>query len=225
MRADVFGDARSAIVAARNSGVLANQFGGAPALIKPTGRYYLPHDMMAEVTGTTLATTAARYYVVPFYVDRPTTFAGAWTFNGGAGDNGDKCKIAAYYEAATGGPGTLAKSFGEVTLTGAAAGRTFASSWLAAPGMYYLEFVNDNSVTMYCMTTLGTVTAVGQVGVPVGAGMKGWSTTFVPSSAVRGFAIGEYVGGTYANFPEATSLTPATTVSVFDTFPIFGLYT
>lgn len=202
-------------------------FYGAQSPKKATGRYFIPPHMVILPSGQTVTTTAARYYIAPFYVEQVTTFAGAWTINSGVGDNGDKVKIAAYSEATAGGPGALAKSFGEVTLSGASAARTFASSWSANPGWYYLEMVTDNAADFYTMSTIIQVTSVGAIlpnAASTSLGIIGAPT--VSSTATANYSTGDYVGGTYANFPEATSLTPATTL--FETsprLPLFGLYT
>lgn len=117
------------------------QFGGVRSIIKPSGKYFIPPHLTYLGSSATAATTGARYYIVPWYFDRPTTLAGSWCYNSGVGDNGDKAKMALYAEAAAGGLGTLIKNFGEITFTGAAALRTFASSVTVTSGMYYLVFV------------------------------------------------------------------------------------
>ena len=192
---------------------------------KASGRYYIPPHMLIEASTTTRTTTAARYYITPFYVEQPTTFAGAWTINSGVGDNGDKVKIAAYSEATAGGPGTLAKSFGEVTLTGASAIRTFASSWSANSGWYYLVMVTDNTADFYCMCPIAALTAVGNFTPNQAINSVGVvGTPNVGSTFSGNVPAGDYVAGTYANFPEATSLTPTNTVYGTGVFPLFGLY-
>ena len=147
-------------------------------------------------------------------------------YNSGVGDNGDKVKIAAYNEATGGGPGTLAKSFGEVTLTGASAVRNFASSWSASPGKYYLELVTDNAVGMFCMCAVDQATSAGFFMPNMAANTMGFLAA-PPNSSARSSLVpaGDYVGGTYANFPESTSLTPVTTVAGVNQIPFFGLYT
>lgn len=207
-----------------NQGGGAGQFSGLKSFKPMAGKYFQPPHLLPRETAATMSTTGARYYIVPFIVEHAVTYAGAWCYNGGAGDNGDKAKIAIYNEAANGGPGTLAKSFGEITFTGAAAIRNFASSWSATPGKYYLEFVTDNAVTMYVMTALHQESAAGFALPNVASltmGQLGSITLGTPSAAMP---TGDYVGGTYANFPEATSLTPATTL-FGSTIPQFGLYT
>lgn len=200
-------------------------FGGAPLPILRTGRYILPTALGPGASGGTIATTGARYYIAPIYIPRQTTFAGAWCFNGGAGDNGDKGKIAIYSESSSGGPGSRSKDFGEITFTGAAALRNFASSWTAAPGQYYLEFVTDNAVTMYSMTPVSFYTTVGSApfAPTIALGQIGMGAP--ASTGDSNTPQGDYVGGTYANFPESTSLTPATTLLGKDNMPMFGLYT
>jgi hypothetical protein len=200
-------------------------FNGARDPRRQASRYFWPHHLTPD-KNTALATTGARYYVAPFFVSAPTTFAGAWCYNSGAGDNGDKIKIAAYNESGSGGPGTLAKDFGEVTLTGASAVRNFASSWTAPSGWYYLELVSDNAVSLYTMAAGVSVSGVGLFPLNHLANQLGVSVPTVSTAPEYEIPAGEYVGGTYANFPEATSLTPATTLfSTGGSFPWFGLYT
>ena len=145
-------------------------------------------------------------------------------YNSNTTDNGDKVKIAAYNESASGGPGTLAKNFGEVTLTGVSAVRTFASSWAANPGWYYLAMVSDNAVECHIMTAMPLNTLVGELTPNMAANMLGVSTPTVGTNHNSAVPSSEYVGGTYANFPESTALTPTTTIFA-QTTPVFGLYT
>lgn len=206
-------------------GAGGGQFGGYQSYKKASGRYYMPPHMFIETSGTTMNSTAARYYIVPFIVEAPTTFAGAWTYNGGAADNGDKVKIAAYSEATSGNPGALAKNFGEVTLTGASAVRTFASSWTANPGRYFLEMVTDNAVNFFCMSPYMYSTAVGMTNVNMA--MQTMGTVGAPTvgaAFISNMAAADYVAGTYANFPESTSLAPTNTIYSIGSVPLFGLY-
>jgi hypothetical protein len=207
----------------------AGSFGGVQPPILMAGKYI--HPSHCNLTNFGMNTTGARYYIVPIFVPRNTTFAGAWCFNSGAGDNGDKVKIAAYSEATTGGPGARAKNFGEVTLTGASALRNFASSWSAVgPLWYYLELVTDNAVGMWGMTSLSYASDAGYFAPNTLANQLGFIGG--PSGSSKASPTGDYVGGTYANFPEATSLTPTATLADPGTsggtsgvFPAFGLYT
>jgi len=208
------------MVALANTG----QFGGVRGIIKPSGKYFIPpHLTYVGDSTTTAATTGARYYVVPWYFDRPTTLAGAWCYNGGVGDNGDKAKMALYSEAAAGGPGALVKNFGEITFTGAIALRTFASSVSITPGMYYLEFVTDNAVTMCLMASSIYQTAAGAFVPNVLSNMNGSYGVTLDTVGPRSIPAADYVAGTYANFPESTSLTPTATL-YGATVPLFGVY-
>jgi len=204
------------------------QFIGITSPIKPTGKYFIPPHLIVGLSGNATATTGARYYVVPWYFERQTTLAGSWCHNGGAGDNGDKAKMALYAEAAAGGPGARVKDFGEITFTGAAAVRTFASSATINPGMYYLEFVTDNAVTMFVMSALEAPSNAGGFLPNTASNVLGRYGGFAPTTnPYSNSPSSDYVGGTYANFPEATSLTPATTLSgnFTESTPLFGLYT
>jgi hypothetical protein len=187
---------------------------------KRAGKNYWPQHLQLGGTARTLTTTAARQYSVPFYVDRPTTFAGAWAQNSGAGDNGDKIKIAAFVWET----GVLAKSFGEVTLTGAAALRQFASSWAASPGWYDLRLISDNTVDLYAYNAM--ISAAGPV-EPLPADQLGTYDAPTIAANTLNSPLGDYVAGVYANFPEATALTTTNTLrssTSGGTFPSFGLY-
>lgn len=202
------------------------QFSGYRAFRPGTGRYFWPPHLRPIENATTITTTAARYYIVPFIIEHAITYAGAWCYNGGAGDNGDKVKIAAYNEASGGGIGTLAKSFGEVTLTGASAVRNFASSWSPTTGRYYLELVTDNTVTMFGMGAIDSPTNAGYLSVNHAVNTMGWQAAPPNSSSRLALqSAGDYVAGTYANFPEAASLAPTATAASIDEMPFFGLYT
>lgn len=200
-------------------------FGGAAPPIMQAGRYFWPHHCVPFRT-TVLTTTASRYYIVPFYIPSNKTFAGSWCYNSGAGDNAETIKMAIYNESESGGPGTLAKDFGSVTLSAASAVRNFASSWAATKGMYYLELVANSALALYCMGTSDSISDVGQ-SMPSFASQMGVTTPIASGAPDYQIPAGEYVGGTYANFPESTSLTPTNTIMNDDggTFPIMGLYT
>lgn len=153
---------RTSELGGKGSGFYGNQ--NPPKYI--TGAFYPPPSFGG--TATTMATTATRIYYVPFNINYSRTFAGVVTYNGGAGDNGEKIRIMMFNDdGAAGGPGTLAKDFGEITLTGASALRTLSSSWAASPGLYWGAFWAETAITMYGMTQ-GTVgTAVGAANGPV----------------------------------------------------------
>lgn len=116
-------------------------------------------------TAGTVTTTANRCYYIPWPIYRPTTFTAAKAFNQGAGDNGEKFRIMFFYDAA-GGPGALAKDFGEVTLTAASALRTLTSTWVVAPGNYWGAIWHDSASAMYGQTPFWTTSAVGAYAGP-----------------------------------------------------------
>lgn len=204
----------------------SGQFNGVKSFKPMAGKYLMPPHLVKEPQANSLNTTGARYYFVPFIVEQPITFAGAWCYNQGVGDNGDKAKIAAYNEASGGGPGTLAKSFGEITFTGASALRNFASSWTATPGKYYLAFVTDNAVAMQCMAQYASFSGAGQIlPNPAGLTMGELATVTLSTTPAAASPTCDYVAGTYANFPEATALTPTASGAGVQSCPLFGLYT
>jgi len=204
----------------------SGQFNGTKAFIAMAGKYFWPNHLRPVASGTTAAMTAARYVYVPFVVEHATTFAGAWCKNSGTGDSGKKIKIAAFYEKDTGGPGALAKNFGEVTLGATSALQNFASSWAAAPGRYYLGIVSDTAPTMYLMAAADSYTSAGFAPVNVAANSMGILAQVFTTTALHNIqAHHDYVAGTYANFPEATAVAPTASESAFNSTPFFGLYT
>lgn len=207
-------------------------FGITPPILMAGKIRMPPHLPIFDILGS-VTLTAARYYFYAVYVDRPTTFAGAKFYNFGAGDNGKKVKVAIYNELSTGGPGTLAKDFGESTLTGAAAIRTLASSWSAQPGWYYMALTSDTAPVLSPMSAFNYVTTVGWSPPANPAGMLGaFHANLLAASGIQAYA-GDYVAGTYANFPEATALVPTTSLysaaaysaTTGQVFPFFALYT
>lgn len=202
------------------------QFNGQKTFRPMAGKYFWPSHLRLVDSITTNTMTAARYYYVPFIVEHPVTYAGAWCYNSGAADNGKKIKIAAFNESASGGPGSLAKSFGEVTLTGASALRNFASSWSPNPGRYYLAIVSDTAPSMYLMAAGDSESTAGLWGPNVASNTMGFLANVPVSTSLLNLqGHYDYVGGTYANFPEATAITPTATDNAFNDLPSFGLYT
>lgn len=175
-------------------------------------------------SATNFVATAALYYMYPIYLIAGDVFAGAAFYNQSAAQSGHKVKIAIYNEAAAGGPGTLAKSFGEVTLTAASAVRQIASSWtVPTTGWYYMELVGDSATNYF---GAGSTFATAAAGI-VGNATKMPRIIATAMGVAEGISTGFSVAGTYANFPEATSL--AFTANVggpieFNRFPDFGLY-
>ncbi len=110
---------------------------------------------------------------------------------------------------ATGGPGTLAKDFGEITLTGAAALRTLTSSWTAAAGAYWAAVWMQldsamNGITPFNFqsaagfsTGTTTLNLIGNIGGQLGVGS---------------LPVAHYVDTTYGAAP-ATAVTPTATAS------------
>lgn len=198
---------------------------GVPPPIIPTGRYILPPYLKSHGN---LATTsvASRYYIAPFFVPRTTIFAGVKFWNSSTGDSGKKVKVAFYNESASGGPGTLAKDFGELTLNNTNALRTLSSSWTAAGARwYYGMLTTDSAVGFYGMAPCVT----SNYHAAPGLAYLGLTADLVARGVGQEFH-GDYVDGTYANFPESTGLAAAQSIAQESTvsnayFPQFGLYT
>lgn len=115
-----------------------------------TNCFYMPAGFAP--TSATFTTTINRCYYFPLPIFHSRTFAGAQTFNGGAGDDTEKLRLMVFKDdGAAGGPGTLAKDFGEITLTAASASRVLTSSWAATPGLYWGAEWYETAATMYGM--------------------------------------------------------------------------
>lgn len=160
MRQDVFGEVTASLKSARTSGLLGGQFYGAPAPKIITGSTYYPPGYCDSVGN--LGTTANRCYYVYWPIAESRTFAGVNTFNQGAGDTGEKMRIMFFNDdAAAGGPGTLAKDFGEITLGAASAYQTLTSAWAATAGRYWGAIWFDSATFMFGMTPYAVGSAVG----------------------------------------------------------------
>jgi len=166
------------------------------------GGWYRPQGYFSN--GGSVTTTTNRCYYVLLGVNRVYTFAGASTHNSGTGDNGEKIRLMVFNDdAVNGGPGTLAKDFGEITLTGAAAVRTLSSSWSAVPGLYWGAVWHNSDATMYEMETYSYSSGVGGI-----AGfMPGHVMPDLAFSGAPGFVMGLYVDTAYGAAP-ATAVAP-----------------
>lgn len=149
-RGDLFGDSLAAIQQAKRASILSGAYSGVqpPKLI--TGNFIRP--LGYNGTGTGLTTTATRCYYFPLPIFETRSFQGASVINTGAGDNGEKIRLMVFRDDATnGGPGTLEKDFGEITLTAAVAVRTLSSAWSAKMGMYWGAVWHETSAAMSAM--------------------------------------------------------------------------
>lgn len=175
-----------------------------------TGACYAPDGVGGSATA--FATTANRCYYIPFEIFEPVTFASAQAFNGGAGDNGEKFRIMMFKDdGATGGPGTLAKDFGEITLSAASALRTLSSSWAAAAGMYWGAIWHDSASSMYGWLPYTVATAVGFSMGPSTISMLGdFSATPTCFGAIQ-MSSAHYVDTAYGAAP-ATAVAPTASV-------------
>lgn len=211
MRQDVYGEVAAALRSARTAGLLSGPYFGfrPPKLI--TGCYYPPAGFSQSNTG--LATTATRCYYVPFPIFEAHTFTAASIFNTLTSDTGKKFRIMIFNDdAASGGPGTLAKDFGEITLDNTAAVRTLTSSWSAAPGMYWAAVWGDSSATIASMIPWSAATAVGfSIGYAVDHAIGTFSATGFNSSSIYGVSV--YVDTTYGAAP-ASAVAPNNTLNM-----------
>ncbi len=224
------GEIVAALQAAAERGILGGPYMGIdpPGLV--AGKTHWPAHLQPVTNTSTITVTAARYYIAPFFFTGRQAYAGALFKQGGTGDNGKKVKIAFYNSTAGGAIGTLAKSFGEYTCDASATTKQMASAWTPPRGWYWGEFVCDGAGAFDGMTPNRNISAVGVVTSYPASNMLG---SFVANALVAenvgAHYCGDYVGGTYANFPEATSLAPTASINTASgnqvVFPAFGLYT
>lgn len=222
------GEIYAAIMAAAQDGLLGGPaFGADPPGLRAGVAYY-PLHCNAVTNTSTVTVTAARYYIAPFWFNGRTTFSGALFHQGSTGDSGKKVKIAFFNSTAAGPIGALAKSFGEYTLDGSATTKQMASAWRPNRGFYWGEFVCDGAGVFNGMRSDAYVSGVGGgMPNPLAQAMGAIIANALLAENTRNQYIGDYVGGTYANFPEATSLAPTNSInsSTAASFPAFGLYT
>lgn len=187
-----------------------------------TNAYYQPQGYFA--TANSLTTTINRCYYVPFSVWEAHTFQGAATFNSGTGDNGEHIRMMVFNDnGANGGPGTLAKDFGEITLSGAAAQRTLASTWAALPGMYWSAIWHETAAAMISMDPLSFATTAGGYAGPKPNDFMGTLSYTASAGAV---AAVHYVDTAYGVAP-ATAVAPTASLNMawgnVGNNPIFSL--
>lgn len=189
-----------------------------------SGKLKFPQHL-SNSTGS-MTSTGARYYTIPFYIDKIETFSGVKFNNSGAGDSGDKVKVAIYPASSSGGLGTLEKNFGEVTLTAAAAMRTLASSWTPSQtGWFWFRMTSDNPVAFYAMDASYSISNAGIVPRDTPNGLFGIFSSDLSAGNYAALGYGcDYVDGTYANFPESTPLASTASLVGGQAIPSLALY-
>ncbi len=196
-------------------------FDGVPSPLQFTGTYLRPPHLNSS--SDTLTLTASKYYYAPIYLSAGNSFAGASFYNSNSAANGKNVKIAIYFQAATGGLGTLAKSFGSITLDGTSVLRQLASSWtVPVTGWYFLALTSDSNPALFGAAP-GGITAAGAS--PLSARLP---SDLNATAGAFLMTAGYSVAGTYANFPESTGLAPTSVLviaaSTGTAIPDFGLY-
>jgi hypothetical protein len=194
--------ARTSTLGGKSSSLFANQ--DPPGYI--TNALYLPAGYSSATTNMT--TTATRCYYVPLPIWKAQTFQGAACYNQAAGDTGEKIRLMVFNDSS--GPSTLAKDFGEITLTAASAQRTLSSSWAANPGMYWFAFWADSATAMFGMVGGLSASAVGGAG---GSFLHNFIGDFSswPGPGSVNQAVAHYVDTAYGAAP-ATAVAPTATL-------------
>lgn len=192
------------VAIAKGSGLFANQ--NPPHYI--TNSYYLPIGYLGNGAGVGYDMTATRCYYFPLPIWEAHTFQGASIVNTGAADNGKRIRLMVFNDnGAAGGPGTLAKSFGEITLTGAGAARLLSSSWAATPGDYWGAVWCESGCNLSSMAPFEQFT---QAGFAHGPQLTHFMGSFSVPSSTTVISFGHYVATAYGAAP-ATAVAPNAT--------------
>lgn len=178
-----------------------------PRMIK--GASYIPCGYAQTDTG--FSTTATRVYYTPRIVFQARSIPSVQIINSGVGDNGEHFRIMTFYDDATdGGPGTLAKDWGEITLTGASAIRTLtpASPFSAPQGIVWDAVWAESASAVYGMSPYTFATNAGFSGTPSMQAIMGQFTAPAGNFAQT---YAHYVDTTYGAAP-ATAVAPTASI-------------
>ncbi len=157
---------------------------------------------------------------IPIFIPRIVTFAGCKTYNSGTGDNGDTYKCALYSEGASGGPDSLLKDFGEVTLTASSAIQTLASSYtMTTVGWHFFGIWFNDGSEMFALHTSARTT---NVGYAPGAGIENHNPHFGfhDHASGGGIPFAHHVNTAYGAWA-STAVAPTTSQG---NWPNFRLY-
>lgn len=223
------GEIIAALQGAAAAGIIGGPYFGADPPPLAAGKTHFPAHLQAVTNTSTVTVSAARYYIAPWFFTGRQNYAGALFKQGGTSDSGKKAKIA-FFDAVPSGIGSLLKSFGEYTLDGSATTKQMASAWTPRRGWAWGMFVCDGAGVFDGMTAARPLSGVGMAAHAQAAAMVGAvvANAFIAENG-GGAYCGDYVAGTYANFPEATGLAPTSSINGTTSnavqFPAFGLYT
>lgn len=202
-------------------------YGGAPPPGRVSGFTYLPTNY--HLIGSVASAAALNdMYYYPMWIQKTQTFSGAKLWNGGAGDNTKLIRIGVYTD--NNGPASLVHDFGAITLTGASALRTLASSvTLAGPAWYWICHASQ----AFTYTSMGFQTGLSGVGVEVPSPFItqafGYSLSTQPSgTALTNIPCGFYVSTAYGAMA-STAVAPTSEISAnyaggVINCPMVGLY-
>jgi hypothetical protein len=212
-RGDFFGESLTAINQARKAGALPGSMFSANQVPSRfiTNAYYLPIGYFQGESAMT--TTATRCYYTPLTIWTQKSFAGVSLYNTSVGDNGEKFRIMVFKDDGSGGgPGTLEKDFGEITLTAAAALRTLSSSWNALPGTYWLACWCDSASSVEAMRPFAFTSLVGIVSQPSISNFIGDFTAPTTGGTGNLYTFCHYVDTAYGAAP-STAVAPTASLA------------
>lgn len=190
---------------------------GAPPFksLSGVGGIVPPHWGVIDYATIGFSTTATRLYYIPYYFSEIVTFTGLKMRNGGTGDNGEVLRLGAYQATTPNGglPTSLIVDAGEITLTGAAADRTLASSWTTPyVGWGFLAYHANTAAQVVAISTRATISNVGQYMPNPATNVFGLGSLDVNSTTASGFGA-YYVDTTYTALA-STAVAPTGIVTV-----------
>lgn len=199
-------------------------YGGLPPPIPVAGMGFLPYGYTAD--GGTKTMTNGIMYISPWPIFRTQSFSGSQFYESGAGNTGNKMRIGLYAEALTGGPGTLLKDFGEVSMSGSAAVRQSASAYTAiGPQMCYIVGLSNASSLVASMNFLQSVSSVGLYVPPALSSLLGdFSGARIAAAAASSALIGWTASQTYGALPSTAPTPTGDFLGGGGNFPALALY-
>lgn len=142
-----------------------------PGRISGVGAVYPPHWSFIDAIVTAMSTTSTRLYYIPYYVDQIFQFTGIKTRNQSAAQAGNTYRCGIYaINTTTFLPGALLQDCGEVTLTGAVAERTLASSFTPTYIGWHFLAIHANQVSSMAKSasSVNAATSGGYDGINMG---------------------------------------------------------
>ena len=181
----------------------SNLRGGVDPPLYFTSGYYQPD--IGYYTGGLATTSIGGIFFEPFYVWRPQAFRGMSVVNTSTSENGKVAMLGLYNDdSSSGGPGTLAHTFGQITFGTISAVTTALNTANLNRGRYWMTAWFASQCGMY---RLDIAAAAGSIGAMLTSPDIG---AISPSSQRQ--QQGWYATTTYATTFPASAVTPITSL-------------